>query len=120
MSKPLALVIEDDYDAAVIMQEALQAADFQVQVAHDGQTALRHLAETVPRLVALDLHLPHVAGNTILKQIRADERFKQTRVMLITADDRLAQIAEQDADLVLLKPVTFTQLQQLAARLRNS
>ena len=116
MAKPLALVIEDDYDAAEIMTEALQMAGYDVSVYRDGTSAQEGIAAQQPDLVALDLHLPGVDGEMLLKQIRSDDRLKDTRVMLATADDRLSQQLEGDANMVLLKPISFAQLHTLAKR----
>jgi CheY-like chemotaxis protein len=76
------------------------------------------LANLTPALVVLDLHLPHVSGKTLLRQIRADERLRETRVILTTADALMAAHLDEEADVVLLKPVSVTQLRDLATRLR--
>ncbi len=115
---PLGLIIEDDDDAAAIVDEALQLAGYDTEVIQDGKTAMTRLAIIEPAIVTLDLHLPHISGTNILHQIRTDERLAETRVMLVTADPRLAETVREEADLVLLKPVTFSQLRDLAARLR--
>ncbi len=115
---PLGLIIEDDDDAAAIVDEALQLAGYDTEVIQDGKTAMTRLAIIKPAIVTLDLHLPHISGTNILHQIRTDERLAETRVMLVTADPRLAETVREEADLVLLKPVTFSQLHDLAARLR--
>ena len=64
------------------------------------------------------MHLPNVSGDTILHHIRADERLANTRVMLATADAYMAENLRDKSDLVLLKPISFTQLRDLAKRLR--
>jgi CheY-like chemotaxis protein len=117
MSKPLVFIIEDDKKLAEIFSLTLQA-EFQVEVAEDGETALAQLSTLTPALVVLDLHLPRVSGHTILAYIRADERLAHTRVMLATADVRLADELREEADLVLLKPISVNQLRELAMRLR--
>lgn len=117
MTKPLVLIIEDDKKLADIFSLALQA-EFQVEVAEDGQTALTQLSILTPTLVVLDMHLPYVSGNTILAHIRGDERLTHTRVMLATADAQLADELREKADLVLLKPISVNQLRELAMRLR--
>ena len=114
----LALIIEDDENQAPIFAQALKMAEFETETIHDGQTALERLAVVVPDLVLLDMHLPYVSGDTILSQIRADERLAKTRVMLATADAYMAENLRDQSDLVLLKPISFTQLQDLAKRLR--
>ncbi|HEX9923453.1 MAG TPA: response regulator [Anaerolineae bacterium] len=117
MTKPLALIIEDDSRLAEIFSLTLQQ-EFQVEVIEDGETALARLAILTPALVVLDLHLPHISGKTILARIREDERLITTRVMLATADAQLADQLRDNADLVLLKPISVNQLYDLAMRLR--
>lgn len=118
MSKPLALIIEDDSKLSTIFAEALRKADFDIEVAQDGQIALEQLKITIPAVVVLDLNLPHVSGHDILREIRADERLTNTRVILATADAVRAEGLRADADLVLIKPISFNQLRDLAIRLR--
>jgi len=120
VSKQLALIVEDDYDLAIIFAEALQAAGFDAEIVRAGDTALKRLAVTTPAVVVLDLHLPHVSGADILQQIRADARLAETRVMIATADPRMAELLEDEADLVLLKPISFSQIRDLAARMSRS
>jgi len=115
----LALVIEDDADLATIFAEAIKTAGFETQVIRDGRTAIIQLGLLMPSIVVLDLHLPKVSGMDILKQIRADARLAKTRVILATADARMADMLQGQADLVLVKPVSFGQLRDLAARLRS-
>jgi DNA-binding response OmpR family regulator len=118
MSDLLALVIEDDPDAAVIFSKAIGAIGFQTEVIRAGDKALERLKELTPDLVLLDLHLPNVAGTDILKQIRADERLVKTRVIIVTADPRMANACESQADLILVKPVSFSQVRDLVARFK--
>jgi len=75
------------------------------------------LKEIVPDLIILDLHMPGVTGEELLKQIRADERMEKTRVIIASADALRAQQLSSQVDMVLLKPISFTQLNQLAGRL---
>ena len=112
-----ALIIEDDSDLAFIFAQALEAAGFATGIIQDGDHALARLAVATPDVVVLDLHLSHVSGADILRQIRADERLTQTRVIVATADPRMADMLQDQPDLVLLKPISFSQLRDLAARL---
>ena len=70
----------------------------------------------VPDLIILDLNLPRVHGSEILKAVRNDERLVDTRVIVATTHWQGAEEVEQDADLVILKPVGFEQLRDLASR----
>lgn len=118
MKRFLALIIEDDFDLASIFAGALRLAEYEVEIIQDGRLALERLAAMIPDIVVLDLHLPRVSGEDVLRHIRADRRLTDTRIMLATADPLLADNLREEADLVLIKPISFTQMRDLATRLR--
>ncbi len=116
--KPLGFIIEDDPDAATIFSEALKAAGFRVEVITTGDKALERLSITKPTVVVLDMHLPNVAGPDILHYIRSDDRLEETKVIIATADPRTADELQDQAALALLKPISFSQLRDMAARFK--
>lgn len=120
MSRMFGLVIEDDLDLSVIFSEALQAAGFETEIIRSGDIAMERLAVTTPNVVVLDLHLPRVAGTDILRYIRTDPRLADTRVIVATAHPHMAESLRDEADLVLLKPISFSQLRDLAAILGSA
>ena len=120
MTNPLALIIEDDKKLSNIFSLALKAAQFDAEIVADGETALARLADTVPAIVMLDLHLPHISGEKILQTIRADARLINTQVVLATADALMAEYLHKDVDLVLLKPISVNQLREVAKKLRGA
>ena len=113
-----ALVVEDDADQSLIFAEALRAAGYEPEIIRDGKAALTRLEATAPSLVVLDLHIPQVLGKELLYYIRTDERLSETRVILISGDYHLSQNLASQADVVLLKPIGFEQLRDIAARMR--
>jgi CheY-like chemotaxis protein len=117
MTKPVALIVEDDAPIGRIFFLALQT-DYETEVVGDGDAALERLKQIVPAIVLLDLNLPGTPGRNILSAIRDDPRLNKTNVILCTADERQADTLNSEADFVLLKPVSPTQLRDLASRLR--
>ncbi len=118
MSKPLALIIEDDPEIANILSLALKN-DFEVESITDGYAAIMRLAQIVPALIVLDLHLPEVSGMDVFVRIRSDARLTETKVIICSADALRADVLRGQADLVLLKPVSPGQLRELASRMIN-
>lgn len=116
MTKPFVLIVEDDPKLSEIISLTLQA-DFELETCMDGDTALERLKNIAPQIVVLDLNLPGASGAALLAHIRADERLARTRVILATADGRQAETLTDNADIVLLKPVSPTQLRELALRI---
>ena len=88
-------------------------------MAQDGQQALTRLMDIVPDVVVLDLHLPHVSGKDILSQIRQDDRLINIPVIVATADPIAAESLRNDTNLILIKPISFTRLRDLASQLRS-
>lgn len=119
MTTPLVFIVEDDKKLSEIYSLTLQAAGLQTEQVPDGKAALSRLAEITPDLIILDLHLPNVAGPDILRYIRTTDRLAHMRVILATADERLAETLDDQASLVLLKPVSPEQLKLLVSRLIN-
>lgn len=92
-------------------------ASFDTEVIQDGAVALAALARLSPAIVLLDLHLPRVSGKTILHCIRNNVRLQHIPVILATADSQVGEDLRADSDLVLLKPISISQLRDLASRL---
>ena len=115
-SKPLAFIIEDDSAQNRIFSIALQK-DFEIICIFDGLEAIRQLKQATPELIVLDMNLPGLHGSKILELVRADPKFSQTQVIMATADALQATNLEQDADLILLKPISPKQLRELAKRI---
>lgn len=116
MDKPIALVVEDEYDISLILARALQAAGYDTEIVRSGDTALTWLRAATPALVILDLQLPRVPGTKILRYIRTEPRLADTRVIVATAYSNMAAGLQDRADWILIKPVNFGQLRDLAKR----
>ncbi len=115
--KPTAYVIEDDEDLCFIFSEAMRAAGLEPEVISDGQIAIDRLAVNRPYVVVLDMHLPSVSGEEILRRIRSSAHLKDVRVIIATADARLAEQLETQADFTLIKPISFTLLREITSRI---
>ncbi|MBK8934096.1 MAG: response regulator [Chloroflexi bacterium] len=118
MSKPFALIVEDDAMLADIFLRALQAIEYETEIMRDGRVASEWLQKNVPELLVLDLHLPFLTGDDILNQVNVDTRFAATKIMIVTADALRASYLNGNITLTLIKPVDVSQLQKLAHRLK--
>ena len=118
-TRPLALIIEDNEDQCLVFTAALERAGYEVEAIQDGLTAQKRLAEATPDMIVLDLHVPGVNGGVLLGQIRSSQRLANAPVILATADATFASSLQSQADLVLLKPISFSQLSELANRYIN-
>jgi DNA-binding response OmpR family regulator len=120
MPKPLAFVIEDDPSIREVFAEALRANGMEVELLPSGFSAMERLTQAAPALVILDLGLPFTSGETILQMIRSDPRLAETRVIIASGESHRAEALEQQADLVLVKPVSYAQIADFVGRMRDS
>jgi CheY-like chemotaxis protein len=115
-TKLAAMVVEDNADQNLVFTMALNKAGFSTESFYNGRDAQTRLREIAPHVIILDLHLPDIDGNVILAQIRSEPRLAKVNVVLATADAVFAEALQSQAELVLLKPVSFSQLSDLASR----
>ena len=119
-AKPLALIIEDNEDQNLIFTTALNKAGYETESILDGTLAMNRLTKVAPAMIVLDLHVPGVDGGQILRKIRKDSGTQKANVIIVSADAEFAASLQTQADLVLLKPISFSQLSLLATRFINS
>lgn len=118
MSNLQVLIIDDDLETANLFKTVLSLVGYECEILLSAKLALARLASNVPDLILLDLRLGlDIGGEDILYQIRANPRFSQTRVIVITAFPNIAETIANLADLVLLKPVEVEQLSSLVERI---
>ncbi len=115
MTQLSALIIEDDPKLGVIFQTALQQAGFETELDATGYQFSNKLSSAAPDLVILDIHLPYASGKDILNQIRSDELWVNTIVIVTTADLFLSKSLEKQADYVLIKPVSVGRLMRIVS-----
>jgi CheY-like chemotaxis protein len=79
------LVVEDNRPMAGVVQFVLEQAGFDVTVAANGHEACECLETGGFDLVVTDQQMPQMTGCELCAQMRQDERYAQTPVILLTA-----------------------------------
>ena len=78
------VIVEDNIALADIYKSRLEIIGYKCFVAHDGLTALNLIKNESPNLVLLDLMVPVIAGDEILKRMRANDWGKDIKVQIIS------------------------------------
>lgn len=65
------LVAEDEALAAMAIEEELQEAGYEVELAFDGQAALLAAQRALPDLLLTDLRMPRLDGGGLIRAVRA-------------------------------------------------
>lgn len=112
---PVALIIDDEPPICRLLRLTLEPQGYRVFDAETGQLGLQEAASRRPDVIILDMGLPDMDGNAVLKRLR---EWSQTPVLVLTVRDREAdKVAALDAgaDDYLTKPFGAA---ELLARLR--
>jgi two-component system response regulator VicR len=85
------VIVEDNEPLAEIYRTRLEMLGYACYVAYDGITALYLIRTEQPQLVLLDLMVPNIAGDEILKRMRSSDWGKDIPVFIIS------NLSESDA-----------------------
>jgi len=99
------LVVDDNVDAANSLADLLRLLGHEVEVAHDGPSALEKLEASTPDIVCCDIGLPGMSGYDVARQVR--DKGKAIRLVAVSgyarADD-VKRAREAGFDAHLAKP----------------
>jgi CheY-like chemotaxis protein len=102
------LIVDDDPDIRKITRLSLsRVGGFAVEEAASGQEALEILASLCPKVVLLDVMMPHMDGAKVLAEIRASETHKHLPVVFLSAKVQIQEVQRylnMGANGVITKP----------------
>ena len=113
------LIVDDSPVSQRLLGYTLQRHGYDIITAGHGGEALERLAEAPVDLVISDLAMPEVDGLTLLRRIRADERYRDLPLVMLTASgqdqDRLVAQSAGASDF-LTKPSSSRELIETVSR----
>ena len=105
------LIIEDEKDIVTGLKFNLEARDYKVTAAFDGETGYQKAIEEKPDLVILDLMLPKLNGFEVCKILKKE--MPDLPIIMLTAKSQEAEIVtglELGADDYMTKPFSVLEL----------
>lgn len=107
------LAVDDETDILKLLQYNLTNAGFEFISAGDGPEAIELASLSMPDLIILDLMLPNMDGNEVLKKLKANPDTSCIPVLMLTAKgeeiDRILGL-ELGADDYIVKPFSPREL----------
>ena len=85
MDKPIILLIEDMDDNATLVLKVLKARGYEVLWANTGEKGLDMAADNHPGLILLDLGLPDIDGQTLVRYFRTMPHLAGVPIIVVTA-----------------------------------
>jgi len=113
------LVVEDEPVQAMKLQLILHEHGFRASVARSAEEALAMMGAMVPRLVISDIVMPGMDGYSLCERIRAVDRYRNTRIILLTSQSEPADVLRglaSGADNFVVKPFDVTDLLETVGR----
>jgi len=114
------LIVEDNKDVNLLLAEALTNEGYEVESAYDGLTGMQAVKKGEYDLLLLDIMLPYVSGDVILKEVRS---FCDTPVIILSAKDMVGtkiDLLKLGADDYITKPFDLGEVTaRVAAQLRR-
>jgi CheY-like chemotaxis protein len=115
------LYIEDNQSNLALVEWLLdRQADVELFSAMRGRHGLELAQEHQPDLIVLDLHLPDMAGETVLQCLQADVSTRRIPVVVLSADTsekRIKRLLQLGASDYLTKPLDIPRLLEVIAAL---
>jgi two-component system, OmpR family, response regulator ResD len=101
------LVVEDDSALALNLAAFLQLAGYEVHHAADGPAAVEAARKFRPDLLLLDALIPKVDGFEVCRLLRADEKTKSVKIIMVTGLGQMGDVEKAlscGANVYLIKP----------------
>ena len=118
--RPLVLVVDDEPKNVQLLTDLLEARNYAVCPAADGEQGLALARERLPDVVLLDVMMPRLNGFEVCRRLKAEQRTAMIPVLLVTAlnarQDRIAGI-DAGANDFISKPIDSA---DLVLRVRNA
>ncbi len=107
------LIVDDEPNIVMSLEYTFKKKNYEVFIARDGSEALQIANDKVPDVVLLDIMMPNVDGYETLKQIKANQDLKNTKVVFLSAKNKASDIEkglQMGADKYLTKPFSVKKL----------
>ena len=78
--------VEDDKNIAHLLKVALSKQGYTVLSFNDGESFIERFKEQKPNLILLDMMLPNIQGDEILKMIREDDENDDIQIIIVSAN----------------------------------
>ena len=106
--QPLILIVEDNPASLEIMQVRLEASDYRVITATDGEEGLAKAQSSLPDLILLDVMMPKMDGLEVCRRLKNNDRLPFMPIIMVTAKTDTKDVIaglEAGGDEYLTKPV---------------
>ncbi len=99
------MVCDDDKSIAEVIQVILEMSDMSVEVEIDSSQLFDRITKTQPQVLVIDLWMPKMSGDRVIRELRSKEIFKNLYIVCISASmDGMHVAIDAGANAFLAKP----------------
>jgi DNA-binding response OmpR family regulator len=101
------LVVDDNQDAAELLQMLLEFQEYEVRIAFDGATALAIATDFHPHVTCSDLNMPGMSGFALASELRKSNHSCKAYLVAMTGlstDENYQEAMRSGFDVCLTKP----------------
>jgi CheY-like chemotaxis protein len=112
------LIVEDNLDAAEMLELAVSDLGHDTRLAHDGATAITVASQFAPDVIFLDIGLPVMNGYAVARRLRGMPELNHVHIAALTGwgqDEDRRKASEAGCDSHLTKPLAPAALEELLA-----
>jgi chemosensory pili system protein ChpA (sensor histidine kinase/response regulator) len=116
---PVVMVVDDSLTVRKITGRLLEREGYRVVTAKDGVDALQQMAESLPKVMLVDIEMPRMDGFDLARNVRGDPRTQAIPIIFIssrTAEKHRSQAAQLGVNAFLGKPYPEAELLELVAK----
>jgi len=113
MSTARILIAEDNPQGAELLEAYLDATDYDIEIARDGEDTLKKVDAFKPDLILLDVMMPKISGFEVCKRLKSQPQTQAIIIHMITALDQhhdIDRAVEAGTNDFLTKPINKTEL----------
>lgn len=107
------LVVDDSTTNVVLLEAILDEKGYKIETALNAKEAYTLIDKNTPDLILLDLLMPKISGFDFLKEIRKNEKTKDTPVIVVSAltdEENIEKIMNMGAVDFVKKPIDLQYL----------
>ncbi|MFW9829242.1 MAG: response regulator [Candidatus Thorarchaeota archaeon] len=116
------LIIEDNIETLNFLTRYFRRIGYSCKEARTGKKGLQILQESKPLIILLDIILPDINGYEVLKSIKSNTEFKDTRIIFLTAvpnSEVAEKMVEFGVDGLISKPFNLKDFELIDKILRE-
>ena len=107
------LIVDDEANIVISVEFLVKQAGYALEVARNGEEALKKAASFQPDLILLDVMMPKINGFEVCRRIRENPAWQNTKIIMLTAKGREVEVTKGlalGADTYIIKPFSTKEL----------